>query len=151
MTKKNIFFGLILLALGGLIGSRWQQTYDLRYYQKLAENRAGQIERGESRQVSLMLDDSVAAPVVYRDIEFKENQTLFDLTKDLAKKNNLSFDYKDFGEMGYLITQIGDKINGQDNKFWQYWVNNEQVQVAANKYILRSNDIVLWKFAASKF
>ena len=97
-----------------------------------------------------MVDNSVDAPALYGPYAI-DNQTLFDLTKKTAEEKSLKFDYKDYGDLGYLVTQIGEQKNGTDNKFWQYWVNNEQVQVSADKYTVKPGDVIMWKFVKSAF
>lgn len=149
-TKNKIFWLVIVFALGGLLGSRWQLNYDRKYYRELKEQLAV-AQRSIPATVSLTVDNSTDPALTFGPYEFKANQTLFDLTKNAAQEKNLKFEFKDYGEMGYLVTRIGEAINGRDNKYWQYWVNNEQLQVAANKYIVKPGDIILWKFAGSEF
>jgi len=58
-------------------------------------------------------------------------------------------DYQDYPGMGVFVRQIGEQKNGSD-KFWQYWVNNMQLQLAADKAPIRSGDVVEWKFIKSQ-
>ena len=53
--------------------------------------------------------------------------------------------------MGILITQIRDKENGQDQKYWQYFVNNEQAQISVDKYFPNNGENIEWKFIESEF
>ena len=36
--------------------------------------------------------------------------------------------------------------NGQDDKYWQYWVNGEMPPVGAGRYQLSGKERVEWKF-----
>ena len=48
--------------------------------------------------------------------------------------------------MGELVTQIGLKKNGEENKYWQFWVNDEYAKVGVSAYIVEAGDKIKWKF-----
>lgn len=147
--RQKILVFALLIGVSGFLASRWQQSYDLKQY-AAALDRQNTFNQGNTQaNAVLIIDNTQDTPAVIKGT-VTANETLFDLTKQLITANNLKFDYKDYGDMGFLVTQIGDKINGQDSKYWQYWVNNEQVQTAANKYQVKSGDVILWRFAESK-
>ena len=75
--------------------------------------------------------------------------TVFSLLQDLVKTKSLTLDFQDYPGMGVFVKQIGEQKNGGD-KFWQYWVNNKQVQVAADKAAVKAGDIIEWKFIKSQ-
>lgn len=82
-------------------------------------------------------------------ISGKAGITVFEILKQVTSQNNITVDSKYYEGMGYLITQIGDKKNGDDNKYWQYTVNNVMATVSADTYVLenKDNNIIKWKFA----
>ena len=47
--------------------------------------------------------------------------------------------------------QIKDKKNGQDQKYWQYFVAGEQPQISIDKYFPANNTYIEWKFIKSEF
>jgi hypothetical protein len=53
--------------------------------------------------------------------------------------------------MGVLLSQIKDKKNGQDQKYWQYFVAGEQPQISIDKYFPANNAYIEWKFIKSEF
>ncbi len=79
------------------------------------------------------------------------NNSLFAITKNISEEQNWEFNFKEYEEMGILITQINDKINGKDNKYWQYSVNDEIPMVGADKYHPINQDYIKWEFKESKF
>ncbi len=89
--------------------------------------------------------------VSFYPYDWRQDLSVLEATKEVALANDLTFDSKDYGAMGVLITKIGDKENGQDNNYWQFWVNKEQPQIAADKYLLQPKDILEWKFTQSEF
>lgn len=149
MLRNKFFVAIFLLALGGIFGSMWQSRYDANYYQQLikAQKPAAQVS---SSKASIMIDADELAPILLGSYDLKSGESLLDLTQAALSGKGLKFDSKDYGEAGVLVTQIGDKVNGTDNKYWQYWVNNEQVQTAANKYIIKPGDTILWAFKKSQ-
>ena len=85
------------------------------------------------------------------EAEVKDGMTAFDLLKQGVKALGLDFQSKDYGEMGVLVEKIGDKKNGDDGKYWMYYINGALAQVAANKQELKAGDKVEFKFEKSNF
>lgn len=78
-----------------------------------------------------------------------ESTTVFSFLQEMAKVKNLTLDFQNYPGLGVFVKQIGEQKNGND-KFWQYWVNNIQVQVAADKAPVKAGDTVEWKFIKSQ-
>ncbi len=143
--NKNIRLALLLaiFLLGGFFLGQSLQT--------APKTPTPQIQQQQvTKNISFMfvMDDTT---LVTAELPWKENLNLLDATKELATAKELSFETKDYGEMGTLVTQIGDKKNGEANKYWQFWVNNEQVQTAANNYNLNPGDVISWQFRKSAY
>ena len=83
--------------------------------------------------------------------EYTPSNSLFAITKNISEEQNWEFNFKEYGEMGILITQINDKINGESSKYWQYSVNNEMPMISADKYHPIDKDYIKWEFKKSKF
>lgn len=81
---------------------------------------------------------------------FSEDETLFSFLERLTKNEKIEFKYKEYKGLGILIEKIGSKSNGENNKYWQYWVNNVYALVAVDTYRLKPNDVVLFKFTNSQ-
>jgi len=52
--------------------------------------------------------------------------------------------YPSFGSI--LVESIGDRSNGDEGKYWQYWVNGEQVWEGADKARISDGDVITWRF-----
>lgn len=101
------------------------------------------------QKVVLIIDDSEGTPKTF-EAEFKEGMTAFDLLKNEMEKINTTLKTKTY-DIGVFIEVIGDKENGQDGKYWLYYVNGEMPMVAADKYELKIGDKVEFKFEKSPF
>ncbi len=55
--------------------------------------------------------------------------------------------YDDYGDMGYLVTEIDGRKNGQNN--WLYGVNGESIGFSSSKYNLKDGDEVNWVYGQS--
>ena len=95
---------------------------------------------------SLMLDFGDGLIKTYRNINVTGSTTLFALTEELTKNNNLAFETKEYKGLGVLIEKIGEKKNGVGNRYWPYWVNNVSVQVGAGEYQVKAGAVIEWKF-----
>ncbi len=104
------------------------------------------LNTAESKNaVSVMLDYGDGAVKTY-NTPVVANENLFQAMEKLTKGNNLTFESKTYEGLGALITKIGSKENGAQNRYWQYWVNNVKPEVGAGAYILQPGDVVEWKF-----
>ena len=80
------------------------------------------------------------------DIHPDGKTSLFDLMKTAFEQEDIVFDHKNYSTMGELVTQIGLKKNGEENKYWQFWVNDEYAKVGVSAYIVKVGDKIKWKF-----
>lgn len=81
---------------------------------------------------------------------FRKGMTAFDLLKEKTEESGLTLKTKTY-DIGVLIEVIGHKENGQDGKYWLYYVNGEMPMVSADKKELKPGDEVEFKFEASIF
>lgn len=144
MNFKKIInlVAFILIFIGGIfIGYR--ETSNNAY-----------IQNDESPMgVSIMLDYGDGSLNVYNAEKLPDNSSVFDLLKEFSNSKNIDLDYEDYGgEMGVFIKSInGVSNNMETGKFWQYWVNNEYAKVGPGLYLLKSGDVVEWKFIKGQF
>ena len=78
-------------------------------------------------------------------------KSLFAITQEITSENKWGLDFKDYDDMGWLVTQIGTQANGQDNKYWQYYVNDKQPMISVEKFYPTNGDKITWKFVESEF
>ena len=84
--------------------------------------------------------------------DVSEDTSVLALLQEIDKSDaDLKLKTKEYSGLGALVISMGNKENGKDNKYWQYYVNGIMPQVGADKYILQNGDIVEWRFAASEF
>lgn len=100
--------------------------------------------------VAVVIDDGDKI-TGYGKLALLQPANALDLLKTVTTQHNLKLDYDASSPMGAFVKQIGDKINGQSNKYWQYWVNGVQPMVAADKFELKGGETILWTFRASQF
>lgn len=79
-------------------------------------------------------------------IPLNEAQNPFEVLEWFEKNKQTSLDFQRVDGVGVFVKKIGEKENGSENKFWQYWVNNRYAMVASDSYALRHGDSVEWKF-----
>lgn len=79
-------------------------------------------------------------------VAVQKDQTMFALIEQTAQKEKLAFEFKDYKDLGRLVTRIGDKKNGNGNKYWQFWVDNISPSVGADAYKVIPGTAIEWKF-----
>ena len=50
------------------------------------------------------------------------------------------------GYDSFFITSINGIQNGENNSYWQFYVNEEYANKGRSQYYLKSDDLVEWKF-----
>ncbi len=95
---------------------------------------------------SLMIDYGDGRVKTYPDLAVVGSEDLLTLLQKQTTIAKLKFEVKDYGEMGKLVTTIGNKTGGDEGKYWQFWVNNASISYAADKYIVKPGDVIEWKF-----
>ena len=144
MKQKGIYLVVALLAAVGvfLLGASYGPSI-------LKPNipQFGEIPE-KVLAVSVLIDDGDKL-TGFRTMTISSQLDVLQALKQVTSQNNLKLDYDASSPMGAFVKQIGDKINGQDTKYWQYWVNGTQPMVAADKYQLKGGESVLWTFRKS--
>ena len=84
-------------------------------------------------------------------LKISNDSTVFSLLEELSKKENFEIKTTVYAEMGILIDSIDGLKGGTNDKWWQYWVNNNLGELAADKKKINNGDIVEWKFEVIKF
>ncbi|HEX9341862.1 MAG TPA: DUF4430 domain-containing protein [Thermoplasmata archaeon] len=87
--------------------------------------------------------------IVY-DAILTTNNTAFSLLMEASHALGFPVAYVPYGvPRGMFVTAINGSVNGEGNRYWQYWVGGAYGDVAADLKPLRDGDTVLWKFVLS--
>ena len=143
MNKTNIF---VLIIISLIIAAGFT-IFDKIGLLNTPE-RTDMVEDNAEREVSLLIDDG-DDPKSFQG-EFREGMTAFDLLQDGGEWLNLTLKVKTY-DMGVFVEMIGVKENGEDEKYWMYYINGELPMVAADKQELKPGDKVEFKFEKSSF
>jgi len=147
MKKINIFIGIGIGII--IIVSSWI-IFSEKIEKPISEEEIGIPQENIKKEtVSLVIDDGSGAPKIF-ETEFNKEITAFDLLKNKAGELNLVLKTKTY-DIGIFIEAIGDKENGQDGKYWLYYVNGEMPMVSADKRELKAGDKVEFRFEKSPF
>ncbi|MBU1036780.1 DUF4430 domain-containing protein [Patescibacteria group bacterium] len=142
---KFVIIALIFLVVGFFAG----QSYQLN---PVVQNST--VENKEQQElsditISIKFDENNIREI--QNLIISQDQTVLDLLTKVAEENDLAFKTQDYGDLGMLVTQIGDKVNGQNNKYWQYYINGEFAAVGADQYKLTGKERIEWQFSESEF
>ena len=102
----------------------------------------------EAEEVVLIIDNGIQLRTF--TAEFKEEMTTFDLLKNKTEEADLVLKTKVY-DIGILVEAIGSEENGQDGKYWLYYVNGEMPMVASDKNKIKAGDKVEFRFEESTF
>jgi hypothetical protein len=75
------------------------------------------------------------------------NITVSDLLFECAQIHNFSVEKEYFtGYDSYVISSINGTVNGENDSYWQFYVNGEFAVEGCHALYLKNNDRVEWKF-----
>ncbi|MCK5085652.1 DUF4430 domain-containing protein, partial [Candidatus Parcubacteria bacterium] len=75
-----------------------------------------------------------------------KESTVFDVLK-----NNADIKYNNNYNFGVFIESINGIKNGEEEKYWQYYINNVLGDVAADKKTLEDKNSIEWRFEEVPF
>ena len=104
----------------------------------------------EIKQDVVLIIDYEENNSIFLETEFKEGMTAFSLLEGKAEEMGLVLEVETY-DIGVFINTIGDKKNGQDGKYWLYYVNDEASMVASDKNKINPGDKVEFRFEESIF
>lgn len=135
LLKTKIF--IILIILGLIIIGSWFLFFIPEPPQK---------QQQEIKQETVLVVDYGNGISDSFSIEFIQGMTAF----DLLEQSGLVLEIKTY-DVGIFIEAINNVKNGQDNKYWMYYVNDEMPMVSADNMEINSGDEVEFKFEESSF
>ena len=146
--KKNIFIkigiGIIIIIGGWIICSNIVEQSSIQ-----KEVGSLSVQDSVEKEIVLIIDNGEEEPQIFK-AEGKEGITAFDLLKNKAEESGLVLKTKTY-DIGVMIEAIGEKENGQDGKYWLYYVNGEMASVSADKEEIKPGDEIEFKFEKSPF
>lgn len=100
--------------------------------------------------------DGTTAKLVVNDQIFQGaigvTTSVYDFMSQLSQTQGLKFNAKEFAGMGYFVEEInGTKNNNQAGVYWIFYVNGEASKIGVSQYVLKSNDVITWKYEQAKF
>jgi hypothetical protein len=153
MRWKNWFGALVALAVGFLLGWSVHPTPAASPTAVTVEVASPTKAAGEEKPktASLMLDFGDGTVKTFPDVDVAKGPNLLEVMKNLSQAGNgFVLSAKPPGQYGVMVDQIGDKKNGDQGKYWLFWVNNVMAEKSADNTVLAPGDAVEWKFVNLK-
>ncbi|MBN2602843.1 MAG: DUF4430 domain-containing protein [Candidatus Thermoplasmatota archaeon] len=76
-----------------------------------------------------------------------ENATVFSILKEASKLYNFTFEAQYFEQYQcHYVTSINSVEEGQDNRYWQFYLNENYGTVGADFQTVKDGDLVEWVF-----
>lgn len=79
---------------------------------------------------------------------YTNGDDLFKVMNQLQTNTDFRFSGRNFGgSMGFFVEEINGVKNDRSNgKYWVYSINGEKAKIGVSNYLLKSNDIITWKY-----
>jgi hypothetical protein len=84
--------------------------------------------------------------------EFSQNLSVYEILNQTAHLYNFTITKTYFtGYDSFFIESINNVKNGQNNKYWQFYVNGVYANKGCSQYFVSNNDVIEWEFEKSSF
>jgi hypothetical protein len=145
--RKNIFVKILAVII--VIFAGWM-IFSNPISQPVDEKETIDLldQEKEAAEAVLVIDNGIQPRIFI--MELKQGMTALDLLKNKTEETGLVLKIKAY-DIGILVEAIGDQENGQDGKYWLYYVNGEMPMVASDKNEIKAGDKVEFKFEKSTF
>ncbi|EMR74105.1 hypothetical protein MBGDN05_00067 [Thermoplasmatales archaeon SCGC AB-539-N05] len=81
-----------------------------------------------------------------------DGDTVFSILEEISERNDVSLEFTYYEQFdSILIDSIGNNQNGNDGKYWQYYVNGDIPMVGCDKYNVSNGDCIEWRFEAISY
>ncbi len=151
--KKISFIALVLVFLGTLsvlVTNYWLEKEIENSSYKVSENNQVIPEEVVEKGVTYIINKGEGHVGKYQITKILEESTVFSLLEELAQGASFEIIVTQY-DIGIFIESIGGVQNKQDNKYWQYWVNDKLGEVAADKKKVQEGDKIEWRFEETNF
>ena len=144
---KQLLVAIFMLFLAFIAG--WFALFNkFKIYPPESSN-VGKVQEVESPQsqdkVILTVSYSPEDKINYeKQLNISSSVSAFDLLKEALDANQITYETKSY-DFGVFVSSINGFVSGADHT-WIYFVNGQSGQVAADKYILKPQDVVEWKY-----
>ncbi len=115
----------------------------------------GSAQISQHHELWLEHNDATSVTVIFQSDEWtiKQNvvalpdETAYSITERVLNTNQISFKttyYEEYDSL--LVDSINGIINGEDNAYWQFWVDGELPMIGANNYKINNGQTIEWLF-----
>lgn len=139
MKHRILIFCSILVGLG-IVGAIFFRG------DRLTQTTATPIADAPTAAADVRIDFGDGR-VTTAPVSFASEGSAFTILETMTAGAKIPLRFDPSTGFGVFVRQIGDKKNGTDGRFWQYWVNGKFPLVAADRYMLSDGDRVEWRFA----
>ncbi|MCK4891590.1 MAG: DUF4430 domain-containing protein, partial [Candidatus Pacebacteria bacterium] len=141
MGKKYNKILVTVLTIGLLFAAMFFLSVDIA--SKKNDDKVDITKRSDEIKFSVLLkiDDGSKEKKEYELSDISKQTTVFDVLK-----NNADIKYNNNYSYGVFIESINGIKNGDDGKYWQYYINDVLGDVAADKKVLKEGNNIEWRF-----
>ncbi len=83
-------------------------------------------------------------------LQINGEESVYDLLTKLANQNQIKLETQE-SSLGILIQAIDGVKNGQDNKYWIYYINGQMANVGVKDQKVSPHDQIEFKFESNPF
>ena len=140
--NKKITLGILIVFMAGIMIYLQNQNVEV----KLDQINASQPG---NRYIYFTLDYGDGSTLAFQQ-KFVNNENVFGVLQRIAQENKISLEYKKY-DAGVFVEKISHRKNGDDGKYWVYYLNGTMPMIAMDKMSLHYGDTIKVSFEKSPF
>jgi len=103
------------------------------------------LEATTTKETVFIIIDNGSENIKEFVLEFSTSTTVLDVLQKACSTANLSIETQEY-EFGIMVEAINNQKNGQDNKYWLYYINNVMPQLTPDKMQVSPDDKIEFKY-----
>ena len=144
---KAIFILLVIFILAFAFIFVFQRKD--AFFKKEAEKTASGDKNGAEESAVLIIDFG-EGKISRFEAKIKKGENVLSFLEKGAEELNFFLKTKNY-DIGVMVEAIGDKENGQEAKYWLYYVNGQMPMISVDKKELNSGDKIEFIFEKTSF
>jgi len=143
-------FVLAVAAMTMISVFSYTVEYDINQYEPALFFSGGVVAGVEVERATVTIVRGTGTSVSMQ-VDIKPADTAFSLLQTVASDYGMKLQTKKYEGLGIALEGIDDKVAGQDNKYWLFYINGEMAMNSIDNQPVKSGDNVEFRFEESIF
>lgn len=110
---------------------------------------------GAPSEINASAEEKNKAAMIISGVKYeaavKPGSSVYEMMDLLKMENKINFSGKNYSGLGFFIEEINGLKNKPAGENWLYYVNGQPAQVGVSYYVIKTGDMIEWKYEKKSF